>query len=186
MKSTTRQRSVGVATGWELRFLAMASMVAQWSKDPHRKVGCVITNDRNQVLSLGYNGFPRGIPDDPKLYLDKSFKDDVVIHAEENAMLNANTSVEGATVYITRFPCAKCTARLIQARVKRIVHVQPPKDQFAHYGKRWTRSSKLMQAANIQSKQVIYEDSLHRVSGSYLSGDVHGGGLDCCGGSGGS
>ena len=53
-----------IIANWDLRFFGLAEHVAQWSKDPSTKVGAVIVNDLKQVLSLGYNGFPRGCSDD--------------------------------------------------------------------------------------------------------------------------
>ncbi len=44
--------------------MGLAEHVATWSKDRSRKVGCVIVGPDNEIRSLGYNGFPRGITDD--------------------------------------------------------------------------------------------------------------------------
>ena len=81
---------------WSIRFLQMATLVSTWSKDPNTAVGCVVANDRNQVISLGMNGLPRGASDDERLH-DRDWKLQRIAHAELNAILNANTSVEGCT-----------------------------------------------------------------------------------------
>ena len=67
-------------TRWDLRFIEMASLVASWSKDPSTKVGAVITNDKNHVVSLGFNGFPRGVED--RLNVNRETKLARTIHAE--------------------------------------------------------------------------------------------------------
>ena len=53
---------------WDARFLELAHHESRWSKDPSTKVGAVIANDQHQVLSLGYNGFPRGVEDRASRY----------------------------------------------------------------------------------------------------------------------
>ena len=49
---------------WDRRFIELASHIAQWSKDPSTKVGCVIVGEDREIRSTGFNGFPRGIDDD--------------------------------------------------------------------------------------------------------------------------
>jgi dCMP deaminase len=106
---------------WQKRFMKVAFEVASWSKDPKTKVGCVITDDQNRILSIGYNGFPRGIVDSPERYADKELKLALVQHAERNAMMNSNSSLVGSTAYSTLCPCTQCMGGLIQAGVVRVV-----------------------------------------------------------------
>ena len=72
---------------WDQRFLDLARHVAGWSKDPSTKVGAVVADDRHQVLSMGYNGFPAGMRDNVDLYEDRPTKYSRIIHAEMNALL---------------------------------------------------------------------------------------------------
>ena len=44
---------------WHRRFLRLAAEIAEFSKDPSTKVGCILVRDR-RIISTGYNGFPRG------------------------------------------------------------------------------------------------------------------------------
>jgi dCMP deaminase len=106
----------------------LAHHVADWSKDPSTKVGAVIVNDNKQVLGLGYNGFPRGVYDCPERYNNRSIKLLFVAHAERNALDNA-TSVEGATLYSTLFPCTECTKGIIQRGIKRVITTAPSDDK---------------------------------------------------------
>lgn len=107
---------------WDQRFLELADLVATWSKDPSTKVGAVIVNDRREVVSLGFNGFARGIVDDDIRYEAKEReKYPRIIHAEENALLTANTPVRGCTLYSTVIPCPSCAAKIIQTGIKRVV-----------------------------------------------------------------
>ena len=107
---------------WHHRFMGMAAQAAEWSKDPRRRVGAVIVDTRNRVISTGYNGFPRGVDDSPAILTNREEKLRRVIHAEANALLFAQRSVEGCTLYATYPPCAQCTAMLIQAGIGRVVY----------------------------------------------------------------
>jgi dCMP deaminase len=111
------------ATKWDKRFLELAQLTAGWSKDPRRQIGCVIVDEDKNVLSGGFNGFPRGVKDDERL-ADRELKNRIIVHAEANAVATAarnGHSIKGATAYVTWHPCGQCTGLLIQAGVKRIV-----------------------------------------------------------------
>lgn len=110
---------------WDKRFFELAKHVSTWSKDPSTKVGAVIVNDLNQVVSIGYNGFPRGIFDAESRYNDRGVKHLFVIHAERNALDNAFTDVRGCTMYITHFPCNECMKSVVQRGIKRVVVPKP-------------------------------------------------------------
>lgn len=108
-------------THWDKRFLDMAQLVSTWSKDPSTKVGAVITDSQNRVVSVGYNGFPVGISDDDRLNF-RSTKYDIIIHAEINAITFANRSLKDCTLYTHPFePCSKCASVVIQSGIKRVV-----------------------------------------------------------------
>ena len=110
---------------WDSRFLDLAARVAGWSKDPSTQVGCVIVDSNHRVLGLGYNGFPRGVDDSLERYADRATKLLMVQHAEANAVLNATTSLAGATAYVTHCCCASCAGTLIQAGVTEVVWKEP-------------------------------------------------------------
>ena len=69
-------------------------------------------------VSLGFNGFPAGVDDSP---VERGHKLLRTIHAEENALLFAQRDVEGCTIYVTHHPCARCSAKIVQAGVGRVV-----------------------------------------------------------------
>jgi len=109
---------------WDCRFIRLAREVASWSRDPSTKVGAVAVDAKRRVLSLGYNGFARGVCDDNHLYEVRELKYPRIIHAEANAILNATASLEGSTVYVWPLcPCSGCAGMLIQAGVKRVVTI---------------------------------------------------------------
>ena len=104
---------------WDERFMSMAALVASWSKDPSTKVGAVVVDDKNRVVSLGYNGPPRGVEDDPSI--DRETKLRRTIHAEKNAILFAQGGAAGCTLYVTHHPCGPCAAVIAQAGITRVV-----------------------------------------------------------------
>ena len=114
----------------DLRFLRLAREISLWSKDPSTKVGAVIVGDNGQVISQGYNGFPRGFDDSEERYADKPTKYMFVIHAEANAIYNAlyNTCpVSGATIYVHGLPCCQeCAKAIVQSGIKRVVFDSKP------------------------------------------------------------
>jgi dCMP deaminase len=105
----------------------MAALVATFSKDPSTQVGCVIADDQNRIVSLGYNGFPRGATDDERLH-DRAKKYSMIIHAEENAVLNASRNLKGCSAFLTHPPCSHCIGVLSQVGISRVVFEEPSKD----------------------------------------------------------
>ena len=111
---------------WDELFVLQAALISQKSKDPSTKVGCVIVNDDNVILSTGFNGFPRGIDESVEERWKRPEKYHWVEHAERNAIFNAarvGVSLNGAKAYLNwePKPCADCTRALIQAGIKEIV-----------------------------------------------------------------
>ena len=112
-------------SNWDNRFLDLAEEISSWSKDPSKKIGAVAVSDKGQVLSQGYNGFPRGIHDhDDRLYI-RLEKYKYVVHAEMNVIYNATytgVSLDGATLYVVGLPvCSECAKGVIQTGIKRVV-----------------------------------------------------------------
>lgn len=126
-------------TKWDNRFLDMAKLVSTWSKDPSTQVGAVIVDNDNRVISLGYNGFPKKILDNGRLE-NRDQKYNIVVHAEANALLFANKSVSGCTLYTYPFqPCSRCASLIIQSGIKRVVTIR-------NNDERWIENFKLAKA----------------------------------------
>ncbi len=120
---------------WDMRFQGLACYISDWSKDPSTKCGAVIVDSKRRIISVGFNGFPRGIEDALPLLQDRGKKYPRILHADENAALFANTSIEGCAIYTWPFmPCSHCAAILIQ---KGIVKVVAPDN----YPKNWMVST---------------------------------------------
>lgn len=119
---------------WVARYLRMCDHISEWSKDPSSQFGCVITDKLNRPLAHGFNGFARGFKDTPERWNDRTFKYAHVIHAEENAILNATAPLFGATAYINGCPCSSCMSKLAQVGVDEVWSWVPSGD----YLKRWS------------------------------------------------
>jgi dCMP deaminase len=112
-------------TNWPIRYIKLAEFISEWSKDPSTQVGAVLFRRDGSIISMGYNGFPRGIKDDPALLTDRHIKLKMTIHAEENAILAAvrnGSTVEGAYLAVTHHPCSTCAAKLSQAGIRHVYY----------------------------------------------------------------
>ena len=140
-----------MSSKWHKRYIDLAKSVASWSKDPSTKCGAVFIGNSGQVLSQGYNGFPRGMCDDQELYSNRQVKYDRIVHAEMNAIYNASKSgisLEGSTVYVHGLPCChECSKALIQVGVKRVVMNE---SDNSRWGESCQKGMEYMQEAGIE------------------------------------
>jgi dCMP deaminase len=108
---------------WNERFLALAREVSTWSKDPSTKIGAVAVRDR-QILSVGYNGFPRGVEDTAERLNNRETKYKYVVHAEQNLIYNAvnnGISLKNSALYVWGLPvCSECAKGVIQAGFSKV------------------------------------------------------------------
>lgn len=111
---------------WDTRFAQLAKLVSLWSKDPSTKVGAVVVRPDKTIASVGFNGFPKGVPDDSSWYENRDIKYKVVKHAEENAILFSREVLDGYTLYVYPLPpCSSCAGDIIQRGIKRVVAIVP-------------------------------------------------------------
>ena len=112
---------------WDEYFMGVAQLSALRSKDPNTQVGSCIVSPDHKILSMGYNGLPAGCDDDEFPWNREGegleTKYPFVVHSELNAILNyRGGSLEGATLYVSLFPCNECAKAIIQAGIKTIVY----------------------------------------------------------------
>ena len=107
--------------GFDEWALGLAKAVSLRSRDPSTKVGAVVIRRDKTIASLGYNGFPKGMPDLDRWYEDREEKLSRVIHAEMNAILNSKESLDGMTLYCTHPCCENCAKHVIAAGIARVV-----------------------------------------------------------------
>ena len=103
---------------WDEYFIGLAEFISIRSHDLETQVGCVIVDDNNHVIGLGYNGFCSGV-DDSELPKTRPDKYPFIVHAEQNAL--ANMSLKSSAkkrAYITAHPCSICAKLLWQNGIK--------------------------------------------------------------------
>ena len=110
---------------WKEYFRNIAHQVKLKSKDERTQIGAVIVGQDNEIVSTGYNSFPRGISDDISERQERPEKYFWFEHAERNAIYNAariGVSTKGTTMYLTcGIPCADCCRGIINAGITTIV-----------------------------------------------------------------
>ena len=141
-------------TNWDKRFIELAKLAGSWSKDPSTQVGAVIVDENNRIVSVGYNGFPRGVEDNDRL-LDRKEKYDIIVHAEVNALMFANKSVERCTLYTWPFqPCSRCAGLIIQSGINRVVSVVQQEERWK---KNFMIARQLFNESGITMDLINYE-----------------------------
>ncbi|MFR8334164.1 MAG: deoxycytidylate deaminase [Oscillospiraceae bacterium] len=138
---------------WDEYFMGVAMLAARRSKDPNTQVGACIVSQDNIIISTGYNGLPNGCSDDeyPWEREGEETKYPYVVHAELNAILNANgRDLRGSRLYVALFPCNECAKAIIQAGVKEVLCLS---DKYADTSA--TRASKrMMDSAGVAYRQL--------------------------------
>lgn len=138
---------------WYKRYLRLAAEVATWSKDPNTQVGAVVVGSKGQILSQGYNGFPRGINDTAKRLNDRDTKLSLVVHAEMNAIFNATysgVSLDGSTIFIHGLPaCSECAKGIIQVGIKKVVVSKQCIEARPHWNDSWNKSKAMFAEAGV-------------------------------------
>ncbi len=130
---------------WDEYFMGIAALTARRSKDPSTQVGACIVSQDNIIMSTGYNGMPKGCSDDefPWERDGEQTKYPYVVHAELNAILNANgRDLRGSRIYVALFPCNECAKAIIQSGVREVVYLS---DKYS--GSPSNQASKRMLAA---------------------------------------
>ncbi len=112
---------------WDEYFMAVAKLAGMRSKDPNTQVGACIVSSDNKILSMGYNGFPKGCSDDEFPWAREgetlSTKYVYTVHSELNAILNyRGGSLEGAKLYVSLFPCNECAKAIIQSGIRTVIY----------------------------------------------------------------
>ena len=137
-------------------FMRVAQLTAELSYAKRKKVGAILVKD-NRIISIGYNGTPKGwvsnecedmLPDGS--LVTKPY----VVHAEANALFwCAKTEIitNGSTMYLTLSPCATCALGLIQSGIVRVVYLETYRDLIG---------VEVLKKAGIQVEQLQLSPSL--------------------------
>ena len=138
---------------WDEYFMGIASLSSLRSKDSSIHVGACIVDNNNKVVSIGYNGMPRGVDDNKIPWghgegLDSKYL--YVCHAEFNAILNTRngSALSGCKIYVTLFPCNECAKAIVQVGIKEVIYL----DDKYHDSTETTASRKILDMAGVSYK----------------------------------
>ena len=127
-------------------------LASEKSKDPSTKIGAVLVREDN-IISIGYNGFPRGIDDTKDRLENREEKYFYVVHAEANAILNAarnGIATCDSILYTSGMPCNECAKAIIQAGVRKVcIHAQYPSLSHGKWSKSVSKAKEMFREANI-------------------------------------
>jgi dCMP deaminase len=136
---------------WDEYFMGVAMLAGMRSKDPSSQVGACIVSPDHKILSIGYNGLPLGCSDEDFPWEREGdmleTKYPYVTHSELNAILNyRGGSLEGATLYVSLFPCNECAKAIIQSGIRKIIYASDKYDGTDVN----TASKRLLLAAHVE------------------------------------
>ena len=109
---------------WDDYFSSIACITSNRSSCDRLKVGCVIINQDNRILSTGYNGYIAGMPHN--ISNIRNNHEIMTVHAEQNSICYASkngVSISNCKIYITHFPCINCTKLLISSGISEIYYI---------------------------------------------------------------
>lgn len=145
---------------WDSYFMGIAILSSMRSKDPNTQVGACIVNEDKRIVGVGYNGLPKGC-DDKEFpweregeFLDTKYA--YVVHAELNAILNANKLIDNCRLYVSLFPCNECSKAIIQSGIKEIIYES---DKYKDLDQ-FKASKKMLEKAGVKLRQLDYEIDL--------------------------
>ena len=106
---------------WHDYGISLARTIANKSKDPNTRVGCVILGKDHEVLGTGYNAFPKGV-NEPSSRWSRPEKYKYIYHAEENAIDYATENLSGSTLYVSAFPCSRCMLKIVRNGIRKVIY----------------------------------------------------------------
>lgn len=140
---------------WKEYFRNIAHQVKLKSKDEKTQIGAVIVGADNEIVSTGYNSFPRGIDDSVAERQERPEKYYWFEHAERNAIYNAariGAITKGCTIYLTcGTPCCDCARGIINAGILK-VYLEPGKvgAKSPHWDEHSIRSLQMFDEAGVE------------------------------------
>jgi len=152
---------------WTQYFINIAEQVKLKSKDESTQIGAVIVGSNHQIISTGYNSFPRGIDDNVSERQERPEKYFWFEHAERNSIFNAaltGVSTKDCTIYLTcGLPCADCARGIISAGISKIVCVTGAGTSNEIWKEHFRVSKQMLKEANVEVVFLEYD----------LDGTVH-------------
>lgn len=105
-------------------FMSMVYLIASLSKDESTHIGAIVVGQDNEIRSVGYNSFPRGINDNVSERQERPEKYHWFAHAEANCVANAalcGVSLKGCGMYTNGIPCTTCVHMIINSGISEVI-----------------------------------------------------------------
>tara|TARA_R100000030_G_C3213790_1_gene114073 strand:- start:251 stop:706 length:456 start_codon:yes stop_codon:yes gene_type:complete len=148
---------------WVEYFRNLAHQVKLKSKDENTQIGAIIVGKDKEIVSTGYNSFPRGLKDYEKERQERPEKYYWFEHAERNAIYNAariGVSTKGCTMYLScGIPCSDCARGIINSGITRIFCERGDITKGKHWEENYDRSWTMLEEAGIDIQ--FYDDDFY-------------------------
>ena len=136
---------------WDQYFGMQTIIASLRSDDEETQIGSVIVDNRNRIISTGYNGTPAGT-NFPKIRPEKY---PYMIHAEANAIISAKTDLTDCTLYVSKYyPCTSCAGLIANSGISRIVVVNFDMPGVSTIKWNGDASSEMFKARDIEVCQI--------------------------------
>jgi len=160
---------------WDEWFMRMVYEVSNKSKDKSSKIGSIIVNN-NQIVKIGYNGFPRGVNDDIEERHNRPLKYKFTAHSEANAIFFAakdGVKTDGCSMYTNGISCLECAKAIIQSGIKIVIYHKQYQDKWDKYRReQWDGHSEITKTMFDESKiKLLCYDKVLNVK-SLIAGNI--------------
>ena len=140
---------------WDKWFIGLAVYVSTASKDPSTKCGAVIATADHRIVSVGFNGLPRGVLDSESRLNNREIKYKMIVHAEANAILFADGRAAACTLYTWPIlPCNECAKLIIQTDITRVVSGQLHEETRARWGSSIEVGTDMLDEAGVEVELI--------------------------------
>lgn len=139
-------------------FMALAHELAASSTERGRRVGAVIVDPDDEVISTGFNRFPQGVDDSPRDRHERTNGEKYFwsSHAERNAIYAAarsGVSTSGCTLYVPWYPCVECAKAIIESGIRELVAYAPDFSED-RWGRQFKKVGQMLQEAGVSVRFI--------------------------------
>lgn len=128
-----------LSISWQHFYLRLAQQVATGSKDGSSKFGAVLVRPDKTLASIGFNGFPKRMIDDPRYLGEPEYRSEKyarIVHAEANCLnYNRDFNTDGFHLFVNGHPCDRCALRIASTGITHVYYEEKP-----DFETRWAES----------------------------------------------
>jgi dCMP deaminase len=145
-----------ISERWQGVYGKLALTIAGASKDPSTKVGAVIYRTDKSIASMGFNGLPSGMPDDPAILENREEKIKHMKHAEHNALdfISLDEDMYNYGIVTTFLPCIDCATRIMRAGIKTVYYMKASREAELRWADSFAKTHQLFKAAGIKAYEI--------------------------------